>query len=531
MKRREYMTGLLGSAGVLTVSPSGEIREHSDPNRVSHENTPPREGESVMGLTVDPIKPVRVGIIGLGNRGFGMTKLIDAMHPDKAVINAICDVRPEPVKEMESYLQEQGQDPATYTGNEYEWLELVERRDLDAVFIFTPHQWHAKMAVKTMEEGKHAFTEVPAATTIEECWELVNTAERTQKNCMMLENVCYFQTEMWVLNMVRQGVFGDQLTYASGGYIHPLTLNYFFRAYYNDWRARNHLKYKGDLYPTHGLGPHAWNMNIMRGNRFEYIVSQESPSTQMQDLAEELPEDHWAYGIDDWANGDTTRSLIMTNQEQPIELQFDVKTNRGYSRLNELAGVDAFHKGFPESRLAVDGEAKEFLSDETYQNYWETYQHPLWTQLEDLAEKYGGHGGGDFLELYRVFDALNAGRALDIDVYDSVAWSAPRPLSAISIEHGGKPVKFPDFTRGDWEDDSRQLQVMDFGTIQGPRPSFPEPPLSAPDDSATNWPLEEPVTTENEESSEDSTATPTEGTPGKPTTTPGTPSNSTTTED
>ena len=459
------MQGLASAAGIVTVSSSGatnvveNVEARGPPPRA-----PPKRGNSVIGLA-EQIKPVRAGIIGLGNRGSGMAQLIDAMAPDKGVIKAICDIREEPVKQTRQWIAEEGNNdvPDTYTGSKNSWKKLVQRDDIDLVFVFTNHGAHAPMAEYAMKKGKHVAVEVPMATTIEDLWKLVDTAEKNQKNCMMMENVCYFDTEMWVLNMERNGVFGDQLNYASGGYIHNLVENYFFQAYWNDWRARNHLKHKGDLYPTHGLGPIAQYMGIQRGDRLEYIVSQESPESRMTQKAETLDSDHWAYGRDDWANGDTTRSEIITNQERQIHLQFDVKTNRAYSRLNELAGSDAYHEGFP-SNLAVDSEGHEFVDDATYEAYREEYRHPLWVQMEEIAEKYGGHGGGDFLEIYRLFDAFNDGRPLDMDVYDGAAWSAVRPLSAISIEHGGKPVQFPDFTRGKWENE-RELQTMKFETI------------------------------------------------------------------
>lgn len=469
MQRRKYLESMAGAMGVVTVSHTGSARQHGNGNPGKGEGppdeTPPRKGESVIGLT-DQIDTVDVGIIGLGNRGSSMTQLIDAMaNEDKGRIRAICDLREEPVRETENWIEEEGTNevPDTYTGSKDAWQDLVERDDLDLVFVFTHHRAHAPMAKYAMEQGKHVAVEVPMATTVEECWSLVDTAERTQKQCMMLENVNYFDTEMWVLNMVHQGVFGDQLNYASGGYIHNLVAEYFFQAYWNDWRSKNHLEFKGDLYPTHGLGPLAFYMGINRGDRLEYIASQESPESRLTQRAQELPEDHWAHGIDDWANGDTTRSEILTHEGRQIHLQFDVKTNRAYSRKNELAGSDAYHEGFP-SELAVDSEGHGFVDEDTYDQYYEEYRHPLWEQMEDIAEEYGGHGGGDFLEIYRLFDAFNEGRPLDMDVYDGAAWSAVRPLSRISIEHGGAPVKFPDFTRGAWKED-RQLQVMDFDTI------------------------------------------------------------------
>lgn len=469
MQRRKYLKGLAGAGGIVTVTRTGQAREH-DLDHWEEEEEEEEEEDSVMGLTVDPIQPVKVGIIGLGNRGSLMTQLIDAMAPDKGVIKAICDLREEPVQDTLAWINEKGnnENPDTYSGSKSSWKKLVQRDDLDLVFIFTPHKMHVPMAESAMKEDKHVAVEVPAATTIEECWTLVDTAEKMQKNCMMLENVCYFDNPLWVLNMERNGVFGDQLNFASGAYRHNLVENYFFQAYWNDWRSRYHLEYEGDLYPTHGLGPIAFYMGINRGDRLEYIASQESPESRLTQRAQELDKDHWAYGIDDWANGDTTRSEILTNQDRQIHLQFDVKTNRGYSLMNELAGSDAYHEGYP-SKLAVDSEGHGFVDDATYEQYREKYRHPLWEEMGEIAEEHGGHGGGDFLEIYRIFDAFNDGRPLDMDVYDAAAWSAVRPLSRISINHGGKPVEFPDFTRGKWREE-RKLPVMEYEP--SPDPEF-----------------------------------------------------------
>lgn len=346
---------------------------------------------------------------------------------------------------------------------------MIGRDDLDIVFVFTHHRAHAQMCVEIMDEGKHAATELPAATTIRECWDIVQAAERNQKQCIMLENVNYFEEEMWLTNMAQQGVFGE-ITYGSGAYIHN-QVGSFMHDYGPpvNWRSRMYLEEKGDMYPTHGLGPIAWYMDIHRGDRMEYIVSQESPETRFSQHAQnDLDPDHEFYGETDWANGDTTRSLIQTAEGRSIKIQLDVKTNRPYDRYNELAGSDAYHRGLgDDSQLAINEvDDHDVLDDETYEEYWDEYGHPMWSDetLSELAEKYGTHGGGDFLMLYRVFDALNEGRPQDMDVYDAAAWSAVRPLSQISIEHGGRPVKFPNFTRGEWDND-RELEVQKFETI------------------------------------------------------------------
>lgn len=475
MQRREYMTGLASAAGIVTVTPTGKAIQdntgrgppENTPGQGPPENTPPRQGDSVFELA-DQIDNVRCGVIGLGNRGSGMVSHYDSMYPERGEIKAICDLRKEAVDDTMDWFDENSeQDPDTYYGSENAYQDLCERDDIDVVFIHTHPQKHAEIAVYAMEQGSHAGVEVPAAITIEECWDLVDTAEKTQQQCIMLENVNYFQEEMWLLNMAQQGVFGDQLSYAKGGYIHHLIGNYFFNAYWNNWRARYHYNRKGDLYPTHGLGPIAHYMDILRGDRMEYIVAHDSPETRMTQAAAELPDDHEFAGATDWANGDMATSIIATNEGKQITLQHDVKTTRPYNRHNELAGNKAFHTGYP-SELTINGEfTGQESGDDGYDQYADEYEHPLWEVAGDLAEEHGGHGGGDWLMVYRLFDAFNDGRPQDINVYEAATWSSVIPLSEISVEHGSAPVMFPNFTRGGWKKE-RDLQTMQFETIEEP---------------------------------------------------------------
>lgn len=501
MRRRRYLEGVAGTVGIVTVSATGQVRRHRPEEPADEERggpstdyepeagdprseAPPQAGESVIGLTEEPIVPVRAGIIGLGSRGASLTEHVDRLPPEMVEIRAICDVVEDRVESVAASLEDE---PDTYSAGVSEggwdgrdewrapvpiegrgdlvddtWMEVAERDDLDLVFVFTDLDSHAPICTYVMEQGKHVATEVAAAETVPQCWDLVDTAEEAQKNCMMLEQVNYFEEELWVLNMIRNGVFGE-LSYASGAYINPQV-----DSYMHDpgppvnWRARRHLHLKGDLYPTHGLGPIAWHMGLLRGDRPEYLIAQESPETRFsQHAQEELDPDHEFHDETDWENGDTTRSLIRTAEGRSIGIQFDVKTNRPYELDHEVVGSDAYFDGYQQSRrshLAVDGEgAPEFVDEGTFEEYRERYRHPLWTEEYDSVNEHGA----DYLMLYRLIDALNEGRALDQDVYDAATWSVVGPLSRISIEHGGRPVSVPDFTRGRWED-RRELAVMDL---------------------------------------------------------------------
>jgi hypothetical protein len=345
-----------------------------------------------------------------------------------------------------------------YSGKADSWKEMCQRDDIDLVLIATPWEDHVPMAVFAMQQGKHVGVEVPCALTFDECWKLVNTAEETQKNCMILENVCYGDEELWLLNMAESGVFGT-LTYAECAYIHDLRELMFSKTYYyNMWRIRHNEARDGNLYPTHGLGPVAQYMGIDRGDRFDYLVSMSSLQAGLDEHARTVGIDNEFYNRKGFKHGDMNNSLIKTAKGRSILVQHDVTTGRPYSRINMLAGTKAFHKGYP-SQMSVEGKGHGFLKEENYKEFKDRYAHPLWTRLQEEAKKNGGHGGMDFIMIWRMIDCFNKGLPLDMDVYDAASWSVVIPVSELSVQLGSVPVKFPDFTRGYWKEE-RKLGVM-----------------------------------------------------------------------
>ncbi|GIV32048.1 MAG: alpha-N-acetylgalactosaminidase [Saprospiraceae bacterium] len=419
----------------------------------------PHPRDPVIGLRTDPIPRVRTAVIGVGNRGFEHARLVQALSPDKAELVAICDVQEKKVSECADYLASQGNTKvARYTGSAEIWKELCRRDDIDLVIIATPWEDHVPMAVYAMEQGRHVAIEVPAAYTLDGCWQLVHTAEATRRHCIMLENVCYGEEELWLLNMVANGVFGT-LTYAECAYIHDLRELLFSKTYYyNMWRIRHHEVRDGNLYPTHGLGPVAQYMGIDRGDRFDFLVSMSSLQAGLAEHAATVEPDNEFFGKTDFAHGDMNNTLIKTALGRSILVQQDVVTARPYSRINMLAGTKAFHTGYP-SRLSVKGQGHGFLPKEVYEEYRQRFGHPLWARLQELATKHGGHGGMDFVMLWRLMDCLNRGLPLDMDVYDAAAWSVVTPLSEVSVQLGSVPVRFPDFTAGHWQE-PRTLGVL-----------------------------------------------------------------------
>ncbi len=409
--------------------------------------SPRATAETMHGVPFEKHEVVRVGFIGIGGRGSGL--LGDLLAVDGVQIKAVCDLVKDRAENGATRTEQSGQKrPEVYGGTETIFQKLCERDDLDVVYAATPWNWHVPMAVAAMEHGKHAFVEVPAATTLDDCWKLVDTSERTRKHCIMLENCCYGWSEMLVLNMVRAGLFG-RLTHGEAAYLHDLRGLLLEDASEGLWRRFPHIKYNGNLYPTHGLGPVAKYMDIHHGDRFELLVSmssQEASLTEFRDahVPPDSPKRQEKYFC-----GDMNTSMIRTALGRTIMLQHNVVTPRPYSRINLIEGTKGTFCDYP-PRLFLDGQAggEEWTTLDAYK---ERYEHPLWKSEGELARKRGGHGGMDFLMNYRQMQCLQEGLPPDMDVYDAAAWSAPGPLSEQSVAKGCMPIKVPDFTRGHWQ--------------------------------------------------------------------------------
>ena len=393
-----------------------------------------------------PVNP-RLGLIGTGGRG---TSLLGNFLAADVQVNALCDIVPEKAQHAQALVEKAGQKaPVLYTNGDHAFEALVSRDDLDLVVIATPWRWHTTMAVAAMKQGKHAFSEVPAATTLQECWQLVDTAERTRRHCLMLENCCYGFNETLVLRMIGAGLFGD-LLYGEAAYLHDLREELFSNKGEGLWRRAVHTERNGNLYPTHGLGPVANYMGINRGDRFDYLVSMSTPAKGLALYREaHVPKDDPKWK-ERYIEGDMNTSLIKTVGGLTINLQHDVSNPHPYDRLNSIAGTKGIFKDYP-ARIYFDGQVggEEWGSIDPYKD---RYQHPLWAKEGEIARKLGGHGGMDFIMCYRLIECVRRGLPPDMDVYDAAAWSAPGPLSEASLAQGSAPVKFPDFTRGRWKE-------------------------------------------------------------------------------
>ncbi|MDP4490213.1 Gfo/Idh/MocA family oxidoreductase [Pseudoalteromonas piscicida] len=445
INRRDFLKAAGAAAAASAVAGCASSNQYNS-------IVPKQQGSSVIGLVAPKMDVVRVGFIGVGQRGYGHVKRMS--HIDGARIVAICDTHDEVLEKSADYLvRERGlPKPALYRGGDLAYQEMLNRDDIDIVIISTPWKWHAPMAIDTMNSGKHAFVEVPLALTVEEMWQIVDTAERTQKNCMMMENVNYGRDELMVLNMVRQGVFGE-LLHGEAAYIHELRWQMKeIEHKTGSWRTHWHTKRDGNLYPTHGLGPVSQYMNINRGDRFDYLTSMSSPALGRAAYAKrEFPADHERNQLQ-YIAGDMNTTMIKTIKGRSIMVQHDTTTPRPYSRHNLIQGTNGVFAGFP-NRIALEqGGTKSFHEwDYEMDSWYKQYDHPLWTKMGEEAQRNGGHGGMDFLMFWRMIYCLRNGEALDQDVYDGAAWSVISPLSAQSVANRSESLSIPDFTRGAWK--------------------------------------------------------------------------------
>ena len=415
-----------------------------------YEHKPRHQHFNMCGYAAPKLDAVRIGFIGLGNRG--PSHVSDMTRIEGVEIKALCDIRPEKVNNVKKSLDGSPHNPEVYTSGEDEWKKLCERPDIDLVYIATPWSLHTPMAVYAMNNGKHICTEVPAAKTIDECWQLVETSERTRKHCMILENCCYDFFELLTLNMLRQGLLGE-IVHGEGAYIHDLLAGNFSKEkYYDMWRLKENLR-NGNLYPTHGLGPVAQVMNINRGAKMDYLISMQSKDFMMGKMAKELAakDDFYKPFADKRYRGNTNTSTIYTDKGLTIKLQHDVTSPNIYSRIYKISGTKGSALKYPlPGKFAFEGN-ENWLNQQAYNDMENKYMPDIATKVGEMAKKVGGHGGMDFLMNWRTIDCLRNGLPLDIDVYDAAAWSVIAPLSEWSVANHSKPINIPDFTSGSWK--------------------------------------------------------------------------------
>jgi predicted dehydrogenase len=413
---------------------------------------------SALAQQVKPgeVKTIRIGFVGTGGRG---TELLhNILRLEGVKIPAICDINEKNLaRAQDAVVKANMPKPEGYSRSETDFKRLCDRTDLDLVLCATPWQWHTPVCVAAMNAGKHAATEVPAAQTVEECWQLVDTSEKTGKQCVILENDCYYRETLLILNMIRQDVLGDVL-FAEAGYLHDIrAVKLGLGPDPEQWRGDQSANRNGNLYPTHPIGPLAWWMDINRGDRFSHLVSMSTKSRSLKEYAVKHIGGNDPRATRDYKLGDVNTTLIRTEKGKTISLYHDTNTPRpkeGLIRVQGTKGVfnSQMNKVFIEGRSNhSDAEGWKSVHEwEDTAEYRKQYDHKLW-QEKGAAAANGGHGGIDYLELYRLVKNLQAGKPHDIDVYDAASWSVIVPLSEASVAGRSKSMDFPDFTRGKWK--------------------------------------------------------------------------------
>lgn len=409
-----------------------------------------------------PKSTLNVGIIGAGLRGQEHLYLL-LRHEDCAV-PAICDIDQRMIERSLKIYDEQGKPhPKVYGPGERDYRKMLEDPAIDAVIIATPWEWHTEMAMAAMRAEKYVGMEVRGAFSLDECWQLVNTHEATGTPLFFLENVCYRRDVLAILNMVRQGLFGE-LIHLECGYQHDLRgvkfndgkTAYNSGAEFGDnafseakWRTKHSVHRNGDLYPTHGIGPAAQCLNINRGNRFLYLTSTSSKARGLHEYVLNHPKggpDHPNAKVE-FRLGDVTTTVIKTVNGESIIISHDTNLPRPYSLGFRVQGTKGLWMDLNKS-IHLEGQSPEHAWEPAKQ-YLDRYDHHLWKKYADRAEG-AGHDGIDWFLINAFVESALRGEKPPIDVYDAASWMAITPLSEQSIALGSQPMPFPDFTRGRW---------------------------------------------------------------------------------
>lgn len=408
--------------------------------------------QSMIGYAATPLMQVRVAFVGMGKRGQVGMKRWQCL-PDTEIV-ALCDLYRESLDEAIQIFKENNTAnkplPATFSGPEA-FKTVCKRSDVNLIYICTDWQHHVDIALEAMRQGKHVAIEVPAAMTLDEIWQLVDTSEQTRCHCIMLENTVYDYFESATLNMARHGMFGE-IIHAEGGYLHNLGENW------ETWRIRYNQQYRGDNYPTHGFGPACQLFDIHRTDMLDYLVSVDTASFNGPLIYERMTGERPA----SFAEGDHTTTVVRTRRGKTILIKHDVMTTQPYSREYLVCGTEGFARKYPKHQLCLTPERlkglginlpSDFdphapLNDELTHEVLEMFVPDYMKHLENKGKELDSRGGMAYFMDWRLSQALLHGQPLDMDVYDLAEWCSLIELSRISLAHGSEPVAIPDFTRG-----------------------------------------------------------------------------------
>lgn len=453
--RRDFLK-LAGLAGAGFVTGGSRQADSEQPFQQTH-----RQQFNMRGYAASALDVVRIGVIGVGSRGFGTVRRLAKI--EGVDIKALCDLEPERVSAAIESISSYSHNPDSYSGGEEEWKKLCERDDIDLIYTATPWDLHTPICVYAMEHDKHAYTELPAASSIEECWQLVETSERKRKHCIQMASNCHDGIKAVILNMARDGFFGE-LIHAEGAYIHDLLMNYNFdpTQYHNMWRLKENASRNGNLYPQHGLLPIVHMMDLNSGDQMDYMTSISSNDFMMEETAERLAaeDDFWEPYVGHEYRGNINTSIIRTKKGRTIMLQHDVTTPRPGVRFDLLSGTKGIYTARPH-KIATSHDG--WLSEEEFNSLVKKYTPEITKRFNEMVSRAGGFGERGYSRInamdWRLIDCLRNGLPIEMDVYDAVLTSAVTPLSEYSVANRGASVNVPDFTAGAWKTNKRGMGV------------------------------------------------------------------------
>lgn len=401
-----------------------------------------------VGMAAEGLRPVHIGIVGVGTRGSYLAELLAGMAGVE--VRAVCDINSQAVSRSIALVEKiSGQAPKGYDGGPREYLRLVDRTDLDAVIAATPWDLLTPVMLAAMKAGKYGGMETGPALRIDECWDLVETSEKTGTPCMLLGNVCFYRRVMMVLNMIRKGVLGE-MVHCAGGYQHDLReYQLDGRTLQTTWLGKFHAEHNASLYSIHPIGPISQWLNINCGDRFDYLISMSSKAAGLNEF---LGRRHGMAGQQaaaSFKNGDVNVTLLRTHNGATVTLYYDQQLPRAYDlglRAQGTRGVSMVSDG----KVYLDGRSKKVDEWENLDGYADEFEHPAWKKSSDRAKR-SGHGGSDYLTLEAFVESVRARRQPPIDVYDAAVWRAISSLSEKSVANRGRSVNVPDFTRGRWK--------------------------------------------------------------------------------
>lgn len=411
----------------------------------------------VKEIKPPPIQKVRIGFVGVGGRGTDIVR--NLLRLEGCQVVAVCDLLADRVERAQRMVEAKGfSKPEGFSRGDTDYRRLCESDSIDLVMTATPWNLHARICVAALNAGKHAATEVPAALTVEECWQMVEASEKANRHCSILENYCYFRECMCILNMLRQGILGEPMHVYAG---------YQKEAMYYSVNSDGSLTFAGEgkstrmgnVYPTHHVGPPAQWYGVNRGDQFDYLVSMGNYARSFNIYGKEFFGANHPLATTKFDMTDISNTLIRLKSGRSIHLILDTISPRPYRYYYTLQATKGIYEhsqrkihiqGRSPGGYTAQGKNAAERQWEPIDNYFPEFEHPLWKDLLETT-KASGHGGGDYLCYYRLVNALRKGIWPDIDVYDTAAWSSIVELSEISARNKSKAMDFPDFTRGQWK--------------------------------------------------------------------------------